>query len=166
MGEGLQSQKGGAPESLQDKRGKVEEENADSTQTVQFSTERKEASYVLIIIPQDEKQLGNLLYQVAVFNFTQFLIKDFDLQTITSFSAKESALQLSGLETMDEADWYISLMQADSTIHNLLGQLGAKVVAITESNFKLLGTLGIEEYEKSQLPKVAPQPTSRKKGKK
>jgi len=146
MGEGLKSQKGGAMGGLQEARGQVQEEEVDSLRPKQYLTERKTASLVLIVIGKDEQRLNNLLFQVALFNFTQFLIKDFDLQLLAAYSPTEGALQISGLESMDEAEWYISLLQEDATIKALLAEEKAKVIPITTQNFNLLNSLGEEAY--------------------
>jgi len=147
MGQGMETQQGGAMGTLQDKRGMADEGESDGEpEDRRFSAERQEASYVLLVGPSDTEQLNNLLYEVALFNFTQFLIKDFDMQVLPSFAQNHGALQISGFDSLDEADWYISILQADETVSRLLTQLEAEVLPVTESNRKLLDTRPLEEY--------------------
>lgn len=146
IGEGQQSQKGGAMGTLQEQREQEDATADEAEQQVHFSDERKTASYVLVLIAHDEQALGQMLYQVAVFNFTQFLVKDFDMQSVGAFSREQSALQISGFDSMDEAEWYIGLMQEDTALSAYLTEAGAEIVPITEENYKLLGTLSFEDY--------------------
>ena len=169
MGEGMESKKGGAMGTLQDKRGQTEEENEEKKDEKQFSAERQEQSYVLIIIPADADKLNNLLYETALFNFSQFLIKDFDIQSVGAFTAQESALQISGFDSLDEAEWYIQLLEKDVNMSQLLKELRAQVVGITTPNYQLLGVHPIEEYKlfMQQKPdkqdKQAKKPAAKKK---
>ncbi len=117
-----------------------------------FSTERAEASVVYIVINLDENELNNLLYQVALFNFSQFLIKDFDLKKLPTFALRKSALEVSGFDSYDEALWYCSLILENIDLHTLFERLQADILPITESNAELLiKRFSIEEYKQFQL---------------
>ena len=74
-------------------------------------------------------------------------IKDFDIQIIPSLSDKESAVQISGFESMDEAEWYISLLEQDASISSSIREAEAQVLPITSENMKLLEVLGVEAYK-------------------
>ena len=163
MGEGMQSKKGGAMGTLQDKREQKEEGDEEKEADKQFSAERQESSYVLIIMPADAEQLNNMMYEVALFNFSQFLIKDFDIQSVANFSAHESALQLSGFDSLDEAEWYISLLEKDVNMSMLLKQSGAQVVAITAPNYRLLGERSIDDYKLFMQQKPGQQDVQKQK---
>ena len=84
MGQGMESQQGTSTSSLADKRGQVTEQIPDTTDnTLQWSEERDQPSIVLLRLPNtDEQALNDLLYEVALFNFSQFLIRDFDMQAM------------------------------------------------------------------------------------
>ena len=147
MGQGAESQKGELA-SLQERRAAQTEltQQSDSV-AVQFSAERDVPSLVLLIIENDEQKTNQLLYEVALFNFSQFMIKDFDLKLLPAFEANTSALQIAGFEKMDEAEWYINLLQKDTTILPFLQANNVQVVAITEENFKLLNThFSLQDY--------------------
>lgn len=150
MNEGLESQKGDNS-SLLDRRS--ESQPVDSALLEQqFSPERADKSNVLIIVHGDEKTLNNLLYEVALFNFSQFLIKDFDLKIIPTFSVTDGALVVSGFESYDEALWYESLMLDNAELSALLKRENARILPITDVNLPLLNTrFTIEEYEQFRL---------------
>ena len=147
MGQGAESQQGEVA-SLKERRAQQSTDTvaADSV-AVQFSTERNLPAMVLLLMENDEQKANQLLYEVALFNFSQFMIKDFDLKLLPTFEANTSALQIAGFEKMDEAEWYINLLQKNTTILQFLQANNVQVVAITEENFKLLNThFSLQDY--------------------
>ena len=86
---------------------------------------------------------NKLLYETAMYNFTKFLIKDFDL------SVQEGVLTVSGLDNYDEALWYINGIIADEGIQKLLYGSTYKYLLITPENLDLIGRgYTIDDYEK------------------
>ena len=147
MGQGAESQQGEVA-SLKERRAQQSTDSvaADSV-AVQFSTERNLPAMVLLVMENDEQKANQVLYEVALFNFSQFMIKDFDLKLLPTFEANTSALQIAGFEKMDEAEWYINLLQKNTTILQFLQANNVQVVAITEENFKLLNThFSLQDY--------------------
>ena len=147
MGQGAESQQGEVA-SLKERRAQQSTDSvaADSV-AVQFSTERNLPAMVLLVMENDEQKANQLLYEVALFNFSQFMIKDFDLKLLPTFEVTTSALQIAGFEKMDEAEWYINLLQKNATILQFLQANNVQVVAITEENFKLLNThFSLQDY--------------------
>ncbi len=146
LGQGMESQKGGAVSTLSTKREDVQPEEQAADTTVQFSAERNEKAFVLLIYPAtsvmtDEEiqaDLNNLLYEVALFNFTRFLIRDFDLTALQAYSAGPT-LRISGMESMDEAEWYIGILLESEEMKALVTNRQITVMPITESNSKLIG---------------------------
>ena len=148
MGQGAESQ-ASIGTSLQDRRTVETTENIEEGDSVlAFSTETNMASIVLMIVPNDEKILNTLLYQVALYNFSQFMIKDFDLKQIPLFSQGQSALQVSGFDTLEEAKWYQKMLQNNNELMNWLNNNQGQIIPITEENATKLGALSIEEYLK------------------
>jgi hypothetical protein len=154
MGQGAESQKGDMS-SLQDKRQtEVVEETVDSV-TVEFDKERRAPSLVLLVLEQDEKKLNQLLYEIALFNFTQFMIKDFDIRQVISFDAKRSAIQIAGFEKMDEAEWYCQLLAKNAELSQRIAEYQVQVIAITEGNMEIMSKhFTLEEYLEFCKPKV------------
>lgn len=139
LGQGAESQQDDIS-SLGDKRQIQTENNIEDSIAVQFDYERNITSYVLLIIPQDEKQMNQLLYDIALFNFSQFMIRDFDIQLITTFSKDQSALQIAGFEKMDDAEWYANMLAKNQDLQNSFAAKGVQVICITEVNMAMLGT--------------------------
>ena len=138
MGQGMESRKGGATGGLAELRDQTETEKQEDTQAEQqqWSEDRKQPSVVLLILPKaDEAELNNLQYEVALFNFSQFLIRDFDLQKMPVFGSS-CALRISGFADMDEAEWWIDLLQKNAEMQQTL--VGITVRAVTEVNLPLL----------------------------
>ena len=138
MGQGMESQKGGASSNLADLRGQASDAQQEDEQTAeqQWSDDRKQASVVLIVLPTaDEQTLNELLYEVALFNFSQFLIRDFDLQKMPVWG-EGCALRISGFADLDEADWYIDLLQRNEEMQTVLQNISVSSVA--EVNLPLL----------------------------
>ena len=132
MGQGAESQKGNLS-SLQAHRDRNTSETTamDSVQ-IQFSTERNTPSLVLLVIDSNEDKLNQLLYEVAIYNFSQFMIKDFDLKLLPTFGNDQMALQISGFERLDDAEWYMNLFFKNSTINQYLQ---SNEVDLTNTNF-------------------------------
>lgn len=126
MGEGQTAKKGNtAPGSLQDQR---EAEQARQAEEEAVALQPEEAdNRVLITIAKNEDTLNQLLYEVAVFNFSQFLIKDFDLQTLPEYSKEHSALQISGFDKPEEVEWYLNKLQEDAHIVQFFQSIHAQI---------------------------------------
>ena len=138
LGQGRESQQGGASGSLADLREQTEETTSasDTTEVQQWSDDRKQPSVVLLILPTaDEQQLNELLYEVALFNFSQFLIRDFDLQKMPVFG-NGCALRVSGFADLDEAEWWLGLIQKNPDMKPVLQNI--QLMAVAEVNLPLV----------------------------
>ena len=139
MGQGMESQKGGATSSLADMRGQADEPVEDDPSVAaaqEWSEDRKQPSVVVLILPEaNEEALNGLLYEVALFNFSQFLIRDFDLQKMPVWG-ETCALRVSGFADMDEAEWWMDLLQKNAEMQTLLQ--GIQIKAVTEVNLPLI----------------------------
>ena len=137
MGQGMESKKGGSTATLADKRGQVTQEQPEQEEeTQQWSDDRKQPSVVLLRMKQaDDQALNELLYEVALFNFSQFLIRDFELQKMPILG-EGCALRVSGFADMDEADWWIGLVRKDAHMQAVL--IGIDVLPVAEVNLPLV----------------------------
>ena len=137
MGQGMESQQGTSTSSLADKRGQVTEQIPDTTDnTLQWSEERDQPSIVLLRLSNtDEQALNDLLYEVALFNFSQFLIRDFDMQAMP-IVGEGSALRVSGFQNMDEAEWWIGLIKKNAEMQTILQSI--TIQALAEVNLPLV----------------------------
>ena len=158
MGQGLENQHGEGHGSLIEKH---EEELAETKQEDDkgFSDEIDTRFVLLIIMDKntddkaepedtDNERLNKLLYQVAVYNFSQFLIKDFDLTALSSVDDTHCALSVSGLDSYRELVWYVEQITSDNDLRALFDQLNARPVSISETNLQTLRQgHTLEEYE-------------------
>ena len=137
LGQGMESQKGGATSDLADLRNQADtDDQSPATDENTWSEDRKQPSVVLLILATaEEEPLNELLYEVALFNFSQFLIRDFDLQKMPVFG-EGSALRISGFTDMDEAEWWIGLIEKNDEMKLILQ--GIQIKAVTEVNLPLL----------------------------
>lgn len=138
MNQGLEAKRGGALSSLENKREQSAVSTDNEPTTKQWSDNTEVASYVIITLPTEEEQvLHKMLYEVALFNFSQFLIRDFDIQTLPAY-AGGCALRISVFENLKEADWYIDLAKKNESFNKALISQGAKLISVTEENYSLL----------------------------
>ena len=147
MGQGMESQKGDMGSNLDELRSETSEETPDADETVAFSTNRNTRSLIILAIPDaDETKLNKLLYEVALFNFSQFLIRDFDLQKMPVW-LDGSALRISGFESLDETEWYLGLVAKNEDLSRFMRENKITPLCITEENYQLIpGKLSIEDY--------------------
>ena len=138
MGQGMESQKGGSNTGLAELRGQADDtQEADSAAAEQqWSDDRNQPSVVLLRLHvSDEEALNELLYEVALFNFSQFLIRDFDLQKMPVLG-EGSAVRVSGFQNMDEADWWIGLTKNNEQLQRAL--VGVQIQPVAEVNLPLV----------------------------
>ena len=135
MGQGMESQKGDVSSSLSSLREQTAQADVEQTDSIPvFSDERNAPSVVLLVLPvADEQALNRLQYEVALFNFAQFLIRDFDMQKMPILGTG-CALRVSGFESMDEAEWWTGLVAQNAELTQLLQELHVELVPLTEQN--------------------------------
>ena len=152
MGQGAESQVDGEMASLQERRAEGQTDELAQDTTITFSAERQYSSFVLLIIPHDEKRLNTVLYEVALYNFTQFMIRDFDLKQIPMFVVGKSALQVAGFDSLDDAEWYASMLKKNLDIMQVLKDNEVEILCITQTNYDLIGKhFTLDEYLEWQI---------------
>lgn len=138
MGQGMESQKGGSTGDLAELRNQTDTSDAsdDESAKQEWSDDRKQPSVVVLILPtNDEQALNDLQYEIALFNFSQFLIRDFDLQKMPVWG-ETAALLISGFTDLDEAEWWVGLLQQNTDMQSVLQDIQIK--AVTEVNLPLI----------------------------
>jgi hypothetical protein len=147
MGQGAESQKGNLS-AIQTRRTVDNTTEESDSSVVQFQPERDVKSLVLLLAGQDEQTTNQLLYEVALFNFSQFMIKDFDLKQLLSFTLDHNAIQVAGFDKLDDAEWYYNRLVANPEIQKTLTTYAIKVICITEQNAQLIGNnaLTLQDY--------------------
>ena len=144
MGQGMESQKGGSTGSLVSRRVETvvpeEEEEQSGVEATVWTEERNVASVVLLVLKEtDETLLNQIQYEVALFNFSQFLIRDFDLQKMPVFGTG-CALRVIGFTTLDEAEWWVGLVRQNAELTSFLQSHGVEIIPVAEQNVnKVIG---------------------------
>ena len=105
----------------------------------QFSSERQSKHRLLLITPTNTENMNKLLYNVASFNFSRFMIKDFDL-VINKLDTTHNVLSVTNFESFDETDWYAKSIDSDTVLTKMLTDFEVQKVIISEENFALMKT--------------------------
>ena len=144
MGQGMESQKGGSTGSLVSRRVETvvpeEKEDQSGVEATVWTEERNVASVVLLVLKEtDETLLNQIQYEVALFNFSQFLIRDFDLQKMPVFGTG-CALRVIGFTTLDEAEWWVGLVRQNAELTSFLQSHRVEIIPVAEQNVnKVIG---------------------------
>ncbi|MDY2943422.1 MAG: tetratricopeptide repeat protein [Paludibacteraceae bacterium] len=138
MGQGMESQQGAGTGSLATLRGEIaqteEEEEPSGEEEMTWIEDSEVASVVLLALHTSDEALLNLLqYEVALFNFSQFMIRDFDLQKMPVFGAG-SALRVGGFSTLDEAEWWAGLVRQNEELTAFLQSHNVEIIPVAEQN--------------------------------
>lgn len=98
--------------------------------------------YVVLAFPRDSVNSNQLLFDVARFNFSSFVVRDFDMEPM-SFG-EIGLIVIKGFRNLKEAEYYSGVMQSKGPE---LPQ-GTRSIIISKHNFELLLNEGrsFEEY--------------------
>lgn len=110
-----------------------------------FNPEKQSKHRLMLISSAEQQQIYQLMYQIAAFNFTRFMVKEFDL-AINQLDETRQVLSVTNFESYDEVEWYKNSINADLTLSGLINQLGILEVTISEENFDAFKVLGLDEY--------------------
>lgn len=125
----------------------------DSTKLKKFTAERNEKFVFLFAYVPDSVNENQLLFEVAKYNFTHFMARQFDLQ-IEDIDGLHR-LQVSGFQSYDEARQYANAVYQQPAITRLLSHV--RGIIISESNLQLLGiSHSYEDYAKFYTKSFAP----------
>ncbi len=115
---------------------------------------------ILFITDADDDGINKLQYNLAIFNFSRFMIKDFAFE-LTRIDETKRALSVLNLESYNEGIWYQNTLESDREMVALLDSMQIEQLIISEDNFdKLLTTLTLDEYidfESEHLSKDIPK---------
>jgi hypothetical protein len=101
-------------------------------------TYNPESQHLFICLVSGNDSIKNqVLYNIGVFNFTRFLLKDFDLQ-VRALSDSLHAVAVSGLVSLDEAVWYQNNLLSDAQFKQALQGVSYKAFVISTENFRAI----------------------------
>lgn len=113
---------------------------------VGFSADKSSLHRLMLVSSATEESLYELQFQLAVYNFSRFLLKDFDLN-ISKIGGSGNALSVYNFENYEEAEWYLKSIEEAPEINALMSTLKISPVIISDNNFALIGSgLTFEDY--------------------
>lgn len=127
--------------------------DADSTATDTLSVERNTGFIFLLAYQADSLDANQLLFEMAKYNFSNFLVRNFDISVDADNGI--SRMLISGFLNYDEALQYARRLYADEAMAERLR--GCRRIIISEENLKMLGTrYSYVEYEEFFEKSFAP----------
>ena len=107
----------------------------DSTAVRELSDERFAAFTFMIAYKPDSTDENRLLFELARYNFTSFLVRNFDITVEDADGIHR--MKVSGFRNYDEALQYVRQLFTNKTITSLIGR--NRTIIISEQNLPLLG---------------------------
>ncbi len=115
---------------------------------------------LLFVTDGSDEEINKLQYNLAIFNFSRFMIKDFGFALTKIDNTSKRALSVLNIASYNEAVWYKNTLATDSELMKLMQQINVEQIIISEENFeKLKSTFTIDEYlafEQDVLAKSTP----------
>ena len=129
----------------------------DSVTTDTLSIERNTNYLFLIASQTDSVNVNQMLYELAKYNFTNFLVRNFDITTDEENGI--SRMMVSGFLSYDEALQYARRLYDNNEMMSMLRK--CRHLIISEHNLKLIGTkYSYNDYESFYEENLAPIPVS------
>lgn len=107
----------------------------DSTAVRELSDERFAAFTFMIAYKPDSTDENRLLFELARYNFTSFLVRNFDIAVEDADGIHR--MKVSGFRNYDEALQYVRQLFTNKIITSLIGR--NRTIIISEQNLQLLG---------------------------
>ena len=144
--QGKEAKTGTSSGTLLAKREETTKQEINDITPQQFSYEKQSRHRLLLITSSDKMAMNKLQYNIASFNFSRFMIKDFDL-VLSRLDTTQNMLSVTNFESYDEVQWYLNSLNTDATITKLLADYQTKKIIISEENFAILKTgLTLNDY--------------------
>ncbi|MBQ7419385.1 MAG: tetratricopeptide repeat protein [Prevotella sp.] len=127
----------------------------DSTNIDTLSTERDTRYTFILAYSPDSINQNQLLYDIAKYNFTSYLVRNFDINIDTD--GPISRMMVSGFRSYDEALQYAHQLSANLQMSQRLA--GCRRIIISDQNLPLLGTVfSYDDYDIFYQEELAPVP--------
>lgn len=119
--------------------------DSDSIAARKFVAERNVDFSFLFVYSPDSVNENRLLYELAKFNFTNFIVRNFDI-AIEDAGALHR-MKVSGFKSYDEALQYARQLHGNTAVATVAGK--ARPIVISDTNLELLGTqYSYNDYDK------------------
>ncbi len=138
--QGQEAQSGTSHASLLARRegnGTSRPQNEDGNQSHTFSEEKQGKHRLILLTQAGVEDFHRLTYQLASYNFSRFMIKEFDLQQ-SRLDSLQRILSVTGFESFEEAGWYNNSLRKDPFMQEALKHMQVESLIISEENFALL----------------------------
>lgn len=146
--QGRESQQGGSHGSILSRReSELTATEGNDSIRMEFTTGREGPHRILFLSSASTEDLFPLQFQLAVYNFSKFLIKDFEITILTVDDALNS-VSVYEFENYEEAEWYLQSIQEDKAVVSQLEALKVRAVVFSDFNYGLLQAgRSLQEYE-------------------
>lgn len=132
-------------------------EGGDSVASRTFSTERNTDYMFIMAYPPDSIDENKLLFQMARYNFTSFLVRNFDLAIEDVYGMRH--LTVGGFRNFNEARQYARLLLQQDGIRRTAGR--ARPIIISAENLELIGSkYSYNDYDTFYVKHFAPLPVT------
>ena len=111
-------------------------QDSDSIAARVFTAERNDRFVFMMAYEPDSVNENQLLYEMARFNFTSFMVRNFDIEVEDIDGLHR--MRISGFLNYDEAWQYARQLYKNEAVTRLLRK--ARMILISEPNLELLGT--------------------------
>ncbi len=129
----------------------------DSLAVREFTAEPNEEFYFMIAYEPDSVNTNQLLYQLAKFNFTNYLVRNFDIELENQEGI--TVMRVGGFNNYYEAREYAQQFYNQANISQLLGKSRTYIISV--ENLQLLGTrFSYEDYEEFYSQNFEPLKTA------
>lgn len=109
-------------------------EYAEAIQKAGFIYNPDDQHSFIIVIMGNERQKNDILFALAQYNFTRFMIKDFDFN-VKQLDEEIFAVGVTPLSSLNEAVWYQNSVLGDASVHEALTGVNYKAFVISDENF-------------------------------
>lgn len=117
---------------------------AASGQARQLSPERNTPFVCIVAYPTDSLDDGQVLYDLAHFNFTGFMVRNFEIAQLRD--PEITQFHISGFNSFDEAHSYAQQLHASPDMAGIVR--GIRLFVISAENLELLGTTySFDDYQ-------------------
>lgn len=102
---------------------------------VSFEDDPLSPHQIVFMIPEDPLYKNDLIYQIAKFNFSNFVVREYDIETQTS--DKSILIIVKGFKSREELFFYENRLRRNSDFMKQLRD-GVKLIPISERNLEIL----------------------------
>lgn len=139
-------------------RRNVTMDGADSTANKTFSAERNTDFLFVMAYQPDSIDENKLLFQMAKYNFTSFLVRNFDIAIEDVYGMHH--LTVSGFRNFNEARLYAKLLLQQDGIKFVAGK-NSRPIVISNENLALIGSrYSYNDYDTFYVKHFAPLPVT------